>query len=74
MRIAFAELLVKLDQMQNEDIEQIMEQTNKLLNDCISTLFGLRRDLVELRKSAEQRSKNSEITLHDEIDKSLDLT
>lgn len=36
--------------MQNEDIEQILEQTNKLLSDSVDTLFGLKRDLVELHK------------------------
>lgn len=50
MRIAFADLLAKLDTMQNEDIEQILEQTIKLLNNSVDTLFGLKRDLVELHK------------------------
>jgi hypothetical protein len=74
MRIAFAELLVKLDQMQNEDMEQILEQTNKLLNDCISTLFGLRRDLIELRKNAEQRYRDSATEVIEETNSQLEMT
>ncbi|KAI6190101.1 hypothetical protein M3Y97_00080400 [Aphelenchoides bicaudatus] len=73
LRIAFADLLTKLDQMQNEDIEQTLEHTNKLLTDCINTVFGLRRDLVELRKTADQRCKDSTVERIDETEDQLDL-
>jgi hypothetical protein len=50
MRVAFADLLSKLEQMQHEDIEHVLEHTIKLLHNSIDTLFGLKRDLVELYK------------------------
>jgi hypothetical protein len=57
MRIGIADLLGKLDQMQNEDIEQILEQTIKLLNNNVDTLFGLKRDLVELHKREQCKNE-----------------
>lgn len=50
LRVSAAELLSKLKSMHDEDIEQILAQTIELLKDNVDTLFGLKRDLVELHK------------------------
>lgn len=59
MRVAFADLLSKLEQMQHEDIENILEQSIKLLHNSIDTLFGLKRDLIELQKREVYKFDNA---------------
>lgn len=60
MRISFSQLLGKLDSMKNEDIEHLLKQTVDVLNDCSETLFGLKRDMVELQKRAKRNAEMEE--------------